>query len=702
MSDTYDLILAAYPALEPAQKDFDELVRLVKEKKVKIGRRHPGPSGRGRRGPRHRHRRPPGAQGGRLGRRRGRPAVGLAAPPLLGCGRRRRRRRRHRRQVRQAEGRQRPRGGHGREAQARHGRHHRHGGARRPLRRRAGLLGTPAKSVAPMDKKRRTRSQGRARRGGRQVQPRPHACCRSPTGSSAAPPGARSTSRPPTGRSSPGPRRPRTRPTCSSSSSTTPASAVPTPSAAASRRRTSPACRRWGSPTTASTSLPSAPRPAPRCSPDATTTASAWAASPSFPGRSPATPARGRAAAPPCRASCKENGYITGGFGKWHMTPGREMGAAGPFDHWPTGWGFDHWWGFLTGAAGQYDPIITQDNSTLGVPEGEDGKLYYFPDDITDKAVEWLHAVRAQDADKPWFLYYSTGCSPRAAPRRQGVGRQVQGPVRRRLGQVPREDPRAPEEARHRPARHRADRAPRPVPRVGLTQRGPEEAVRPPDGGLRRLLRERRLERRAPARLHRGDGRPRQHARHLHLGRQRRQHGGHPHRLVQRDDLLQRRRPRGRRADGDHREVRRRRGAGRLPHRAALRGGLGVGEQRAVPVGQADGQPSGRRRATQWSSRGRAASSPTTRCATSSRTASTSCPTILELAGIPEPTVVDGIAQEPMDGTSFAYTLDDAEAPPSSTPSSTSRCTAAAPSTRTAGGPAPSSTSSPGTSAPRR
>ena len=107
----------------------------------------------------------------------------------------------------------------------------------------------------------------------------------------------------------------------------------------------------------------------------------------------------------------RENGYVTGGFGKWHMTPGREMGAAGPFDHWPMGWGFDHWWGFLTGAAGQYDPIITQDNSTLGVPEGKDGALYYFPDDITDKAVEWLHAVRAQDAEKPWFLYYSTGCA---------------------------------------------------------------------------------------------------------------------------------------------------------------------------------------------------------------------------------------------------------------------------------------------------
>ncbi len=107
----------------------------------------------------------------------------------------------------------------------------------------------------------------------------------------------------------------------------------------------------------------------------------------------------------------RENGYVTAGFGKWHLTPGSQMGAAGPFDHWPQSWGFDHWWGFLTGAAGQYDPIITQDNTTIGVPEGKDGKLYYFPDDITDKAVEWLHAVRAQDAHKPWMMYYSTGCS---------------------------------------------------------------------------------------------------------------------------------------------------------------------------------------------------------------------------------------------------------------------------------------------------
>ncbi len=107
----------------------------------------------------------------------------------------------------------------------------------------------------------------------------------------------------------------------------------------------------------------------------------------------------------------RENGYVTAAFGKWHLTPDNVQGAAGPFDNWPIAWGFDHYWGFLSGAAGQYDPIITQDNATIGVPEGKDGEQYYFPDDITDKAVEWLHAVRAQDAEKPWMMYYATGCA---------------------------------------------------------------------------------------------------------------------------------------------------------------------------------------------------------------------------------------------------------------------------------------------------
>jgi arylsulfatase len=126
-----------------------------------------------------------------------------------------------------------------------------------------------------------------------------------------------------------------------------------------------------------------------------------------FPGYTAAKP-RSCAALP---RILQENGYVTGGFGKWHLTPDNVQGAAGPFDHWPKAWGFDHFWGFLSGAAGQYDPIITQDDWTIGVPKGKDGEPYYFPDDLSDKVIEWLHAVRAQDAQKPWFIYYSTGCS---------------------------------------------------------------------------------------------------------------------------------------------------------------------------------------------------------------------------------------------------------------------------------------------------
>jgi arylsulfatase len=60
------------------------------------------------------------------------------------------------------------------------------------------------------------------------------------------------------------------------------------------------------------------------------------------------------------------------GFGSIAEYPGPY--PAGPFDHWPQSWGFDHWWEFLSGAAGQYDPIITQDNSPLGLPRAGTGR----------------------------------------------------------------------------------------------------------------------------------------------------------------------------------------------------------------------------------------------------------------------------------------------------------------------------------------
>jgi arylsulfatase len=112
----------------------------------------------------------------------------------------------------------------------------------------------------------------------------------------------------------------------------------------------------------------------------------------------------------------QDNGYSTAAFGKWHLTPDDQQGAAGPFDRWPCGLGFDHFYGFLGGASGQYDPLLAEDNTIVGVPEG---KGYYFPDDMTDRTIRWMHDQKAQSPDKPFFIYYSTGAthSPHHVPK---------------------------------------------------------------------------------------------------------------------------------------------------------------------------------------------------------------------------------------------------------------------------------------------
>ncbi|MBV8676078.1 MAG: arylsulfatase, partial [Planctomycetaceae bacterium] len=102
------------------------------------------------------------------------------------------------------------------------------------------------------------------------------------------------------------------------------------------------------------------------------------------------------------------NGYSTAAFGKWHLTPDNQQGAAGPFDRWPCGLGFDYFYGFLGGASGQYDPVLTENNRIIGVPAGKD---YYLPDDLTNRTIRWIHDQKAQSPDKPFFVYYATGAS---------------------------------------------------------------------------------------------------------------------------------------------------------------------------------------------------------------------------------------------------------------------------------------------------
>jgi len=109
----------------------------------------------------------------------------------------------------------------------------------------------------------------------------------------------------------------------------------------------------------------------------------------------------------------RDNGYSTAAFGKWHLTPDGQQGPAGPFDRWPTGWGFDYFYGILGGGSSQWDPCLAENQKIIGTPDAfyDEDDPYYFPDAMADRTIEWLHGVRAQDTRKPFFAYYSTGCS---------------------------------------------------------------------------------------------------------------------------------------------------------------------------------------------------------------------------------------------------------------------------------------------------
>ncbi|MFO0952703.1 MAG: arylsulfatase [Isosphaeraceae bacterium] len=113
------------------------------------------------------------------------------------------------------------------------------------------------------------------------------------------------------------------------------------------------------------------------------------------------------------------NGYSTAMFGKWHLTPDDQQGAAGPFDRWPNALGFDYFYGFLGGAAGQYDPVLAENNTIVGVPKAQGKEEYYLPDDLTERTIGWIHDQKAQSPDRPFFIYYSTGAthSPHHVPK---------------------------------------------------------------------------------------------------------------------------------------------------------------------------------------------------------------------------------------------------------------------------------------------
>ena len=114
----------------------------------------------------------------------------------------------------------------------------------------------------------------------------------------------------------------------------------------------------------------------------------------------------------------RDNGYATAMFGKWHNTPEPDVSPAGPFDRWPTGLGFDYFYGFNQGETHQYYPVLYRDTTPVNPPKTPE-QGYHFTEDMTDEAIAWTRNVRAGDRDKPWFAYFSTGAvhAPHHAPK---------------------------------------------------------------------------------------------------------------------------------------------------------------------------------------------------------------------------------------------------------------------------------------------
>jgi arylsulfatase A-like enzyme len=101
----------------------------------------------------------------------------------------------------------------------------------------------------------------------------------------------------------------------------------------------------------------------------------------------------------------RDNGYNTFAVGKYGVTPDEEATDAGPFDHWPTGKGFDHFFGFLGSQTDQYKPDLVEDQAHVH-PDGR-----HLSDQITDKAISYIDRQKKAAADKPFFLYYAPGAT---------------------------------------------------------------------------------------------------------------------------------------------------------------------------------------------------------------------------------------------------------------------------------------------------
>jgi arylsulfatase len=112
----------------------------------------------------------------------------------------------------------------------------------------------------------------------------------------------------------------------------------------------------------------------------------------------------------PLAEMLKLNGYSTAQFGKCHEVPVWETSPMGPFRQWPTGQGFEHFYGFIGGETNQYAPAIYRDTVPIE-PEHGDDEDYHFGEDMTDHTIDWIRQQKALMPDKPFFAYYAPGAT---------------------------------------------------------------------------------------------------------------------------------------------------------------------------------------------------------------------------------------------------------------------------------------------------
>jgi arylsulfatase len=112
----------------------------------------------------------------------------------------------------------------------------------------------------------------------------------------------------------------------------------------------------------------------------------------------------------------RQNGYMTAWIGKNHNTPTWEASAAGPFDHWANGLGFDYFYGFNAGDMNHWNPVLYENRNL--VPASADSN-YYLTTDLADHAIAWVRRVKTIAPDRPFFLYVAPGAthSPHHAPK---------------------------------------------------------------------------------------------------------------------------------------------------------------------------------------------------------------------------------------------------------------------------------------------